>query len=742
MHRSTFSLLALLAFVPPLAAGEHDGSICDWVLEQTAAQSILGTPVRNFLAKQTALFEIMNGKASFDDQTAPYRNFYAEGSDEPMKSFDFITERAITPNESASDHQDVCIRIDGKLSDNTTSKGSFSEKLTFRDKRVVPVTLFVYDSGVFAQDARSGTGWNETNVRVKVGSLDLVPGTSMPGNLNGMNDPFRTFYLSAYLKSRLDTITGSASSDGTQSSKGEHVWFVGDIGDGPQLLAAICDGQCIDWQRPLVELPQYQGSTEIAGPDTSREPDDIMSEREITTISISNFAGERLILRDLTANQEIGSSLLEEETADMSGYDRAIVKASLEDILGRTEASGALDDLSDLGLISIELEDWEFDDYERHHVITLRPTEPERLTAVRLKLSKPPSRSVLQNCTPKVEITHADYDKTVHDMALNFESKIGDTYTEFEVKFEGDEPVHSVLAQSPATLSLRIFIDHDSDNVPTCRLIWNGIFPEEAFQLVESAAVVPGRFSLTNAGVAVFTDVELVSTQRAAYILIFNKIGPVDENGQPASAEAYPNWNFEVGGNELAEALTRFMRAAHAAYSGRTSAVFTLTGADSGGKDFGAARPLIDDHVRSKKVVPLLKGRLGVDSLDIAINGAYQRQNQPPIIVVIGRSGLAPDSDYCASAPPIPLTAHKDSVVIDFVPQAAVSALPRATLASLNPGSDSELSDDIIRLMPAARCPKSGPDEFDHWILVPDSKILGWPQALDSLANYIFAGTQ
>ena len=86
---------------------------------------------------------------------------------------------------------------------------------------------------------------------------------------------------------------------------------------------------------------------------------------------------------------------------------------------------------------------------------------------------------------------------------------------------------------------------------------------------------MPDRFSLTSDGEAVFSEVELASTQRAAYIFIFNKTGPVDDNGQRLSAEAYPDWNSSIDGDELAEALTRFMKVAHAAYSGRTSAVYT-----------------------------------------------------------------------------------------------------------------------------------------------------------------------
>ena len=183
------------------------------------------------------------------------------------------------------------------------------------------------------------------------------------------------------------------------------------------------------------------------------------------------------------------------------------------------------------------------------------------------------------------------------------------------------------------------------------------------------------------------------------------------------------------------------MRAAHAAYSNRTSAVFTLTGEDPIGKDFGGATPLTDDRMQNE-VVNLLDGSLGIESLNFAIKKVTQREDEPPIVLVIGRSGLKLGSNYCASAPDIPATARKGSVVVDFVPSIAVSDLPSETHAALEPDSGSELPDAIVRRMPAARCPKSGPDEFDHWVLAPDDKIRGWPKALDSLATLIFAGTK
>ena len=734
MCRSAPSLVALLACAAPSTAAEHDGSICEWVLGQTAAQSVLESPVRDFLSEHTALFDLMERKASIDERSAPYWSFYATEIGEPESLFDFITESAVIHATSA--RTEGCIQIEGKLSGNSPSDGTPSVDLTFRDKRTVPVTLFVYNSREFAQDARQGEGTDETNVRVKVGSLDLVPENSLPGTSVGRNDPFQTFYLSAYLRRKRDTtITGSASSDGTKRAEGESVWFVGDIGAGPQLLAAICDGPCIDLQRPLVKLPKFHANAEAAGLSASSEADGMESETSVT--EITDFAGERFILRDATNDQNIVSRLLEESTADMLESNRAIIALYL-DKLGGSEAPAALEELSNAGLVGIELEHWEFEGYERRHVVTLQPAGPEHLTAVRLVLSEPPSSSVLQNCVPKVEIAHADHDRAVIPMNLDLDSKFGDTYTEFEVKIKGDDPV---LAQSPDSLSLRIFVEAGNGDEPTCSLTWNAFFPEDVFHLADRAESMPDRFELTSVGEAVFSGVELVSTQRAAYILIFNKTGPVDENGQPASAEAYPKWNFKFGGDELAHALTRIREVAHAAYSDRTSAVFTVTGAGADTKSFGTPTPLTGDRAMAERVT-LLDGGLGIESLEFAIAEVVHREKQPPIIVVIGRSGLGLDSDYCASVPGIPASARMDSVVIDFVPSAAVSALPSETRAAFESGGGSDLSDDIIRRMPAARCPKSGSDELAHWILVPDEKIFPWSEALDSLARQIFAGIQ
>ena len=323
----------------------------------------------------------------------------------------------------------------------------------------------------------------------------------------------------------------------------------------------------------------------------------------------------------------------------------------------------------------------------------------------------------------------------------DLDTKMGNSYREFEVKLKEDGPVHSALAQTPESLSIRIFIEFGSGDAPTCKLTWNSLFPEEAFRLAESAESMPGRFSLTSTGEAVFSEVELMPTQRAAYILIINKTGPVDANGQPVSAETYPDWNSDIDGDELADALTRFSKAAHAAYSDRTSAVYTLTGADPVAKDFGDRTPLTNDRVQNE-VVTLLDGGLGSESLNIAIEKIVQGEDIPPIVLVIGRSGLPLDSNYCESAPQIPSSVAKGSVVVDFVPREAVSALPEETIAALEPGSGSELPDEIVRRMPAARCPKSGPGEFDHWVLIPDFKILGWPNALGDFASQIFAPTK
>ena len=140
--------------------------------------------------------------------------------------------------------------------------------------------------------------------------------------------------------------------------------------------------------------------------------------------------------------------------------------------------------------------------------------------------------------------------------------------------------------------------------------------------------------------------------------------------------------------------------------------------------------------------VTLLDGSLGVESLDIAISKAIQRESEPPIFLVIGRTGLPLGSNYCAKVPDIPQAARMGSVIVDFVPSAAAEALPSETRSALDSGSGSDLPDDIVRRMPAARCKGSGSDEFDHWVLLPDDKIRGWPKALTSLASQVFAGTK
>ena len=286
------------------------------------------------------------------------------------------------------------------------------------------------------------------------------------------NDPFKTFYLSAYIRGDRDaTITGSASPDGGQSPEGQHVWLVGDIGAGQQLLGAICEGPCIDYQRPVVDLPKFHDNAETSGPDSGREPGDIVSEAAIA--ETGDFAGETLILQDATTEQEIESISLEERTGDMLVHERAIIAFHL-DKLGGAEASEALGELFRAGLVGIEIEDWEFEGYEQRHVITLRPARPKRLTAVRLMLSKPAGRSILQDCVPKVEIAHADHDRIVHAMALDHDSQVGDSYREFVVRLGGDD---SVLAEPPEDLSLRIFIGSGSGEAPTCKLTRHALFP-------------------------------------------------------------------------------------------------------------------------------------------------------------------------------------------------------------------------------------------------------------------------
>ena len=412
-------------------------------------------------------------KRPFEQENAPYRDFYARENEKPATPVDFNTESAVIHADSASDSLAGCIRIDGRLSGKGTSDGTHGGNLTFRDESIVPVTLFVYGSGAFFQDAREGKGKDATNVRVKVGSLDLVPEPSRSGDSMGASDPFQTFFLSAYIAhDQGATITGSASIDGTQRSDGEHVWFVGNIGDdGPQLLAAICDGPCIDFQKPRVKMPQYHANAETAGLDASRKQDGMESGTEVG--DTTDFAGETLILRDATTDQEIDFSLLKDSTADMEDHVRAIVEIYL-DKLGGAEASDALDELSKAGLVDIRPEDWEFEAYERRHMITLRPARPERLTAVRVVLSKPARSAILRNCVPKVEIAHAEHDSTVRPMTLDLDSKLGDKYKEFVVRLNGDDPV---LAQSPETLSLRIFIESGPGEAPSCKLTWNALFP-------------------------------------------------------------------------------------------------------------------------------------------------------------------------------------------------------------------------------------------------------------------------
>lgn len=287
-------------------------------------------------------------------------------------------------------------------------------------------------------------------------------------------------------------------------------------------------------------------------------------------------------------------------------------------------------------------------------------------------------------------------------------------------------------------LGIRIFVPEadGSEPVSSCNLIWNEVFPKEVFDLADIGPDNTQVVSIDREGVVSFSGAVLVSTARPVQVLAYTATGPEDSNGGKIFEAQYPAWTQQ----KLAGALNTLLGDAKKAFDASTEEIFVSTpigGRDQ--KDFGEPIDFTSAEEVAKKLVT---GEIGQTNLEYVISSLSENNGAPPRFVILGRTGLAETTNYCAQVPEWPKGTAKGSILIDFVPKAAVPALSPDMIIDLTnpPFDDRNLKEAVTNF--AARCPDDG-SGLAHWILIPDlANSLFLADNLKTLSRHIFGGLQ
>lgn len=705
------AVLGLTIFGPPLAAlaqSDTPDDLCGWVLAEAGLDQWRGAHSGDrFLENETGLLDLYFGKVESDGR---YGDFYSQQGQPALKALDFHTG-------SSQRLAGGCVRLDGNIGSDETEV----ERRTYvvrRDGIEFPVSMFVYEDDA----PRLSDG---TNVKVKVANLDLVPGSGPPAS----SDLLSRFGLSAYVGRLIDTtITGSVDTEGNLVGNGQHVWLAADIGKGDQLIGVVCRPDCKSLLSKTRSTPEFRPTT--APPPVVVPPPPIPP-------AAPDFTGVKLDLLNeyLVA---FGQVDLGAKMNGSSDNDRTVLDVTLEDLASSDPArrQTALKALLDSGIIAeLKPGEWQVDGFEKLFRIVLRRTGAERLTRVTVQLKPEYGRELLGNCVPSLEISHPSYAPLLLDFQLPPSATPGLAYDRYSVKLDQGEPI---LSEPPDSLSLRVFLKENPD--ATCRLIWKDRFPQIAYRIPAFSDIpADGSFSLSDDGVATFNSVVFTSTRPPLHLVLFNKTGPVDANGEATDPDVYPRWNAPDDRADFAEAMSILANAAFGALNAKSGGVFqVLADPHPASKDFGSAETFYEEQM--KDAWPELRpGGFGGESLKHALQGSSPDLGLPPLFVVIGRTGLPVGTDYCAEVPAAGVVATDGSILIDFVPQEFVEYLPQEVQDSIDNSTVSSELAKAIKGFPAATCPAKEGSTLVHWVLLPDGKrTSSWRPDLETVASYIF----
>ncbi|SMX41894.1 hypothetical protein [Maliponia aquimaris] len=655
-----------------------------------------------------------------------------QGSPDPL---DFFTDGAFV--------HDACIEVTGTLK--TTLK-----KVPIRSNTglPVPVSIYVFQQGDLAKKTIAGSTSAQTNLRVKTGSFLIDPALrGATPRLTSAEDAFRNFALSAYVSQDQEaTLTGSLD------RAGDHQWFALDLrqGAGRQLAAVVCDQPC-DAYLDELKARLLAGSGPVVARPAPEPPDG-----PTPPPAAPDFAGDRLSVVVLTHDGAITAT----EDIDLAGWvaaqgiddaARRLLQETLTGFLGPSAARD-LSALFDLGLLAEDLRPLAIDSTDHAYRIILRQPEPPApvlLRGVDVVLAQPSGSPVLDHCRIEVEVSHPDHDPLILDTVLDLDNtdrtESGDEkFLRFYTQALPEAPV---LAEPVDSLSLRVYpaadfalFEGSQPKPSSCTLTWANRFPKQSFELAEVDVQTALPVLLTRDGKVIFHNVTLRSTARPVFVLLFNATGLTDSNGAPLNPELFPGWNTRRGGRDLQAALGIMARAAHDLFSRRVDDMFIAEAAGGLDKGFLDKVPF-ERETLARMAASLKPGEVGPFNLENEVRNLANSTAALPRFVILGRSGLPRDTDYCATIPDIPEDALAGSLLIDFLSRDATFDLsPAAQKGLIDPPGPETFATAAARL--AARCPDDG-SGLVHWVITPDTAdALALLDNLETVATYIFGGLE
>ena len=707
------SVLGLLLFGLSQNAFAQSGppsDLCSWVLNELAMdQWRQKDSAQKLLEEKTQLLDIFYGRAKIDNPDAPYRDFYKHSGQDTPKTLDFSTlDRNRLPANPVG-----CVQLDGKISsrDNTV-------EVKYENQSDLHATIFVYENGEKLPDG------DEDKIFIQAAELFLEDALGK----DGRSDLMSKFYVSAYVNGQKGaTIVGPVDEFGQHTGSGESAWFEADIGKGPQLIGVICSTRCNTVMSDTSAVPTFPSVAGLSNGSDAEPPQ-----------PAPDFKVVRLLV--MGAGTEVLSNVdLSSAVQGFSDEDRRLLATKLPDFSSSdpSKSRAALEYAIEKGLIEgINSEEWQVQKSETNYNVFLSRTGPERLTRVTVPLKPEYKQKLLQNCSPILEISRPDFGDQPYEIYLTVKAGVNGGYESFSVDLDPGVPI---LAEPLETLALKVYLKDDAN--ATCRLSWNDIFPSKPYKLAPlSNPNMAGLFSLSDDGVATFLSVEFTSSRPPVRLVLFNKSGPEDTNGVQTEASLYPVWNAKENEDELKEALIILRRAAYEALEKTAGGVFQVSADDTNlaSKVFGDPKPLDEKQVGD--VPDVVPGPFGMDSIKYALEHPSNNGALMPDFVVIGRTGLPADTNYCTEIPDSARQTTSRLVLIDFVPKAASGILTSNSDIVFDGNERPEDVKDAFRRFPAALCPPlDGSPALEHWVLLPDYKSeISWRDDLKVVAKQIF----
>lgn len=535
--------------------------------------------------------------------------------------FGLLTERQRDPvdfNTTGAFRHEGCIEVTGILRTDERQ-----EVLSRRDGAPMPVSVFVFNEGVFGLEFLEGLSITETNARMSVGPLLIHPDLrgSGGGTLTRQDDAFADFSVAPYIASQKeDTFT-----------KGDWAWMALDLrqGKGRQLVAVTCDAGCATYLSDFTaRLLAASGPVQpiapplrVLAPTPDPDPDPDPAAGSVTDVpkphaDPADFVDERLSVTLIGPEDEVillDSVRLANKLDHRSPEDRRAIRAALDTLLSDSavDRAAALVQLIDFGVLDSGLHPYAIEVAERGYRLVLRappPPPPRLLTGVDLLLADPPGSAIVANCVPEAEISHPDHPSLRLPLEIDMNSAVVDpggeeVYGRFTLSTDNTAPILSMPLRE---LSLRLFAPSEvrpyADARPqpsSCSLSWGGHFPETALPLADltddpgapDAPDLPVSVTVTEGGRVVFAAADLTSTARPVFVLLYNATGLEDTNGMPLRPDLYPGWTHARGGRDMMSALSILASSAQTVFSRRVEDLFLLQAAGAWTREFCRPNP-------------------------------------------------------------------------------------------------------------------------------------------------------